>query len=209
MLPSLETIIKNDEINKALFSIPDDNALGSDGYSSLFFKRSWGIFGSDFFAGMKYFFEFSTLPRCVNATRIALVLKIKNHLTMNDFRPIFCCNVMYKCISKVIMSRLQLILLDVMGFSHTAFVYERHILDVILLTQELMHNYHLPDTMSRCALKINIKKAFETINWEFILLGLRTIEVPSSMIRWIEVCMSTVHFSMTINRELHGFFSVS
>jgi hypothetical protein len=55
---------------------------------------------------MKYFFEFSTFLRCVNATRIALVLKVENLVTMNDFKPISCCNVMYKCISKVIMSKL-------------------------------------------------------------------------------------------------------
>ena len=187
---------------------------------------------------MKYFFEFSTLPRYVNATRIALVPKIENPLTMNDFRPVFCCNVMYKCISKVIvsmlqlilldviglfhiafvlerqisdailLSMLQLILLDVIGLSHTAFVFERQISDVILLTHELMHNYYLPDIMFRCALQIDIKKAFDTVNWEFILLGLKIIGVPNSMIRWIKVGMSTVHFSMAMNgeQELHGFF---
>jgi len=157
---------------------------------------------------VKYFFEFSTLPRYVNATRIALVPKIENPLTMNDFRPVFCCNVMYKCISKVIVSMLQLILLDVIGLSHTAFVFGRQISDVILLTHELMHNYYLPDIMFRCALQIDIKKAFDTVNWEFILLGLKIIGVPNSMIRWIKVGMSTVHFSMAMNgeQELHGFF---
>jgi hypothetical protein len=59
---------------------------------------------------------------------------------------------------------LQLILLDVIGLSHTAFVFERQISDVILLTHELMHNYYLPDIMFRCALQIDIKKAFDTVN---------------------------------------------
>jgi len=106
ILPTLETIITIDENMEALFSIPNDKALGPDGYTSLFFKRSWGILGSDFIDAVKYFFELFTLPRCVNATRIALVPKVENHVTMNDFRPISYCNVMYKCISKVIVSRL-------------------------------------------------------------------------------------------------------
>jgi hypothetical protein len=83
---------------------------------------------------MKYFFEFSTFLRCVNATRIALVPKVENLVTMNDFRPISCCNVMYKCITKVIMSKLQLILPYVIGPSQTAFMSKRHILYAILLT---------------------------------------------------------------------------
>jgi len=113
---------------------------------------------------------------------------------------------MYKCISKVIVSRLQLILPDVIGPAQTAFVPGRQISDAILLTQELMHNYHLAGTVSRCALKIDIRKAFDTVSWEFILLGLRAIGVPNAMVRWIEVCVSTAHFSVAVNGELHGFF---
>jgi hypothetical protein len=56
---------------------------------------------------MRYFFATSTLPRCVNATRINLVSKIEALTTMNDFRPISCCNAMNKYISKVIVSRLK------------------------------------------------------------------------------------------------------
>ena len=37
---------------------------------------------------MRYFFDFSILPRCVNATRINLVPKIENPIIINDFRPI-------------------------------------------------------------------------------------------------------------------------
>ena len=56
---------------------------------------------------VRYFFPSYVIPRCINATRIVLVLKIENLVTMNDFRPISCCNMMYKCIFKVIMSILK------------------------------------------------------------------------------------------------------
>jgi len=206
MLPTLETVITIDENMEALFSIPNDKAPSLDGYTSLFFKRRWGILSSDFIDVVKYFFELFTLPKCVNATRIALVPKVENHVTMNDFRPLSYCNVMYKYISKVIVSRLQLILPNVIRPSQTAFLPWRQKSNVILLTQELIHNYNLPNIMSRCALKIDFRKAFDTVNWELILFGLRTIGIPISMIRWIEVYMSIIHFSVATNEELHGFF---
>jgi hypothetical protein len=36
------------DIKKALFSIGNDKASGPDGFSSLFFKKSWDVVGGDF-----------------------------------------------------------------------------------------------------------------------------------------------------------------
>lgn len=67
--------ISDDDIKAALFSISDAKALGPDGYNSLFFKKSWDVIKHDFIAAIKYFFSNNSLPRCVNATRVALVPK--------------------------------------------------------------------------------------------------------------------------------------
>jgi len=155
---------------------------------------------------VKCFFYSSTLLRCVNAIRIALALKVETPTTMNDFRTISCCNVMYKYISKVIMNRLNEIFLKIIGPTQNAFVLRRQIFDAILLTQKLMLDYHLASYMSRCALEIDIKKAFDIVSCDFILTGLRAIGAPGVMVRWIEVCMSTTYFSMAMNGENHGLF---
>lgn len=113
---------------------------------------------------MRHFFDTNTLPRCVNITRIALVPKIESPTTMNDFKPISCYNMMYKCISKVIISRLKGIFPDVIGFAQTTFVPSRQISNTILLTQELIHKYHLANLMPKYALKIDIRKAFNMVS---------------------------------------------
>ena len=77
-------------------------------------------------------------------------------LDVNDFRPISCCNVIYKYISKVIVSRLNGIFLDVIGVAQTTFVPSGKILNAILLTRELMYNYHLASHIPRCAIKIDV-----------------------------------------------------
>ena len=71
---------------------------------------------------------------------------------------------MHKCISKILAARLKTILPDVIGPSQAAFVSGRQISDNILLTQELMHRYHLGNGPARCALKVDLRKAFDTIN---------------------------------------------
>ncbi|XP_034915333.1 uncharacterized protein [Populus alba] len=174
--------LTNDEIKAALFSIPDTKAPGPDGYNAFFFKKCWSIIGTDFIAATRYFFTNNSLPRCVNATRVALVPKIENPSSMNDFRPISCCNILYKCISKIIVSRLKNALNEIIGPAQSAFLPGRSISDAILLTQELMHNSHLRNGPSNCALKIDLRKAFDTVSWEFIIAGLEAIALPQCMI---------------------------
>jgi len=198
--------ITDDDIKAALFSISDSKAPGPDGYNALFYKKSWDIIKVDFIAAIRYFFSENSLPRCVNATRVALVPKKELPTSLSDFRPISCCNVIYKCISKLLVIRLKAALLDVIDPAQSAFLPGRNISDAILLTQELMHNYHLNTGPARCALKIDLRKAFDTVSLDFIIAGLHAIGLPQCMISLITTCITTVHYTITINGELHGFF---
>jgi len=208
-LLSLNLPITADEIKAALFSIPDNKSPGPDGYNAFFFKHCWSIIGADLIAAVRYFFNTSTMPRCVNATRIALVPKIANPSCLNDYRPISCCNVLYKCISKILVCRLKTVLVDVIGPSQSAFLPGRQISDAILLTQELMHNSHHQIGPPRCALKVDLRKAFDTVRWDFILAGLEAVGIPHHMIHWIHICISSAHYTINLNGALHGFFSAT
>jgi len=124
----------------------------------------------------------NSLPRYVNATRITLVPKIENLTCLNDYRSISCYNVMYKCISKILANRLRTALSEIIGLSQLAFLPNRLISNAILLTQELLHNYHLDKSPLRCALNVDLKKVFDTVSWQFIIAGLKAIGIPASMI---------------------------
>nr|GEV03212.1 hypothetical protein [Tanacetum cinerariifolium] len=60
---------------------------------------------------------------------------------------------LFKCISKIIANRIKHSLKDLISSNQSAFVPGRSISDNILLTQELMHNYHLDRGTPRCAFK--------------------------------------------------------
>jgi retron-type reverse transcriptase len=109
----------------------------------------------------------------------------------------------------LIVVRLKTALADVVGHSQTAFLPGRNISDAILLTQELMHNYHQNKGPPRCALKIDLKKAFDTVRWDYIIAGLHAISLPQELISWITTCITTVHYTININGELHGFFKAT
>lgn len=71
----------------------------------------------------------------VNATLISLVPKSSSSQKVFDYRPIACCNVVYKCISKVITNRIKAALSIIVYENQSDFVPRRVITDYILLTQ--------------------------------------------------------------------------
>ena len=107
---------------------------GPEGFSSLFLKRAWRIFGSEVSAAVADFFESGCMLREINHTIIALVPKVPNPRFMHDYRPISCCNTIYKCILKIIAARIKRCLPDIICPTQTDFVHGRSIADKILLT---------------------------------------------------------------------------
>lgn len=55
-------------------------------------------------------------------------------------------------------------------------------------------------------LKVDIKKAFDTVSWDFELKILEDLNFSSIFRCWINECISSLRFSIVINGELAGFF---
>ena len=91
-------VVSNNDIKKALFIIGDDKSFRLDGYSSLFFKKSWDVVGEDLCAVVHDFFVFRKLLKHINHSIIALVPRSANVTSTNDFKSICCCNVVYMVI---------------------------------------------------------------------------------------------------------------
>ena len=218
-MDTLNKAISHKEIKEAIFSIDDSKAPGPNGFSSRFFKAAWGIIGSDVCAAVSSFFESRSMLREINCTIIALVPKVPNPGSMHDYRPISCCNTIYKCISKIITARIKQCIPDIISPSQSAFVQGRSIADNVLITQDLMLNYHRDIGPPRCALKVDIMKAYDTVSWGCILSILSYMGTPTHLLKCITAfiqkkkkkcitaCITTPSFSISINGELAGFFA--
>ncbi|GJY29200.1 hypothetical protein Tco_0404967 [Tanacetum coccineum] len=114
--------VTNGEIKDAMLSIDNDKAPGPDGFTSLFFKKSWDLVGNDVCNSIRDFFGNGKLLQELNHTILALIPKISAPTRRNDYRPISCCNVLYKCVSKIITNRIKDGLEDVVSDNQSAFV---------------------------------------------------------------------------------------
>ncbi|GJW18842.1 protein LAZ1 [Tanacetum coccineum] len=151
-----------------MFDIGNDKAPRPDGYTSAFFKKAWDIVGIEVCDAVRDFFLNGQILKEINQTFIALIPKIPTPLRINDYHPISCCNVIYKCISKTLTNRIIEGVKDVVSENQSAFNPGRNISDNILITQELMHNYHRNRRPPRCAFKVDIQKAYDTVDWRFL-----------------------------------------
>ncbi|GJX06167.1 RNA-directed DNA polymerase, eukaryota, reverse transcriptase zinc-binding domain protein [Tanacetum coccineum] len=177
--------VLDNEIKEAMFDIKDDKVAGPDGFTSKFFKAAWSVVGSDVCDAVREFFTSGKLLGEFNANLISLIPKLQTPLNVADFRPIACCYVVYKCISKVVTNRLKEGLNSLVDCNQSAFIPGRQISDNILLTQEFMRGYTWKSGVKKCPFKVDIQKAYDTVNWDFLRTVLHHFGFHSSMVHWI------------------------
>lgn len=106
----LDNTVTNEEIFTVLKLMKKNKSPGPEGFNVNFFLKCWDIIGTDFTNAAQYLFRSCHLPLGINATATALIPKVENPTSMSDYRPISCCNTIYKCISKVLANKLKKVL---------------------------------------------------------------------------------------------------
>ncbi|KAK4384328.1 Transposon TX1 uncharacterized protein [Sesamum angolense] len=175
--------ITKDDVETVVFDIEEDRAPGPNGYSSGFFKAAWPVVGEENNVAVMDFFTTGRLLKQVNATLITLIPKVCAPSLVVDFRPISCCNVIYKIITKILVLRIRGVLDKLISPSQIAFVLGRSISDNVLLAQELCSGYNQCRLPPRCALKVDLRKAYDTVEWDFLLATLQLFEFPPTFNR--------------------------
>ncbi|XP_021773606.1 uncharacterized protein LOC110737576 [Chenopodium quinoa] len=116
-----------DEIDLALKGIDSSKAPGIDGLNSFFFKETWNIVKADVYARVLEFFRTGKMLKMWNCTTITLVPKVQNPSYAKDYRPIACCTVLYKLVSKILTARLALVLCEIIDEAQAGFISRKHI----------------------------------------------------------------------------------
>ncbi|XP_021770732.1 uncharacterized protein LOC110734914 [Chenopodium quinoa] len=106
----------------------------------------------------------------------------------------------------MICSRLKEVLPVIIDDCQGAFVVGRSIMDNILICQDMLKDYNNKRKSPRCTIKVDLRKAYDSVHWDFIRDMLESLGFPDKFIHWIMVCVSSPSYSLLLNGGLHGFF---
>ncbi|KAM1944720.1 hypothetical protein ACFX15_012919 [Malus domestica] len=121
-----------------------------------------------------------------NSNMIVLIPKVPNADSVSQMRPIALANFSFKIITKIIADRLGPITSRIISPQQSAFTKGLSISDSIILTSECMNLLDAKCFGGNVAVKFDIKKAFDTIDWKFLLRVLRSFGFSNIFVDWVQ-----------------------
>ncbi|XP_074305916.1 uncharacterized protein LOC141641142 [Silene latifolia] len=171
---TLSTPITKEEIKGVVFSTPIDKVPEPD--------------GDEICNAIMDFFATGRLLTQINATNITLIPKYDRPTAVSHFRPIACCNLVYKVISKLLYNRLAYVLPDLVHENQGAFIKGRKAVT------------------PRCLFKIELQKAYDTVEWDFVEQMLHGLKFPAHFTHLVMQCVRSTSFTLSLNGNNFGYF---
>ena len=200
--------ITNEECKKALNEMGIGKSPGSDGFASEFYKRFWDEVSDDVVQSINNAFDKGELSICQKRGIITLLpLKDKPTDVLNNLRPVTLLNVDYKIATKVIANRLAKVLPDIISPNQTGYVKNRYIGGNVRLISDVI-DYTKAKQAQGIALFLDFKKAFDSIEWEYLHKVLDIFNFKQDFKRRVEVFYTDISSCVTNNGFPSPFFNL-
>jgi exonuclease III len=199
MCASLSRPLTSHELHAAALKIAKDRAPGPDGISVQFYVKFWYLIGEEFKEMIDKALANRCLPQGMTQGLISLIFKSGDQSDLGNWRPITLLNTSYKILAKALQLRLQPMLPEIIDPDQTAFVPMRYILDNILVTHETIDH-------AKCSkqdlvfLKLDYRKAFDRIDWNFLFLGLKHLGLLEAYIDLVKLLFTGATVRVNINQ---------
>jgi len=167
-------------------------------FNGKFIKKCWSIIKTDFFRLFSDFFRDFTNLTSINSSYITLIPKKSNPETVNDFRPISLLNYSMKCITKLLSSRLQQVILQLLHVNQYGFIKGRTIQDCLAWAFQFLHICH-HSKKEIVILKLDFAMAFDKLEHQVILDVMKFKGFPEKWVRWVDVILKSGTSSVLLN----------
>ena len=185
----LDRPITIDDITHVLKKTKKRSAPGLDGMGYGFYKAFWHKLKFLILGMINEIFEENTLPRWLREGVLSLIPKgDKDRNQLKNWRPLVLLNCLYKIISGTIAKRLNSVLSKLISPRQNGFVPTRCISDCLRSTADMIEFVNRKK-IKGLLLLIDFKKAFDSIEHEYIEKILRAYNFGDGIRRWISILL--------------------
>jgi len=178
------------EVVSAVKSMGRFKAPGPDGYQPVFYQQCWETVGPSVTRFVLEFFETGVLPASTNDALLVLIAKVAKPERIQQFRPVSLCNVLFKIITKMMVTRLKNVISKLIGPAQASFIPGRLSIDNIVLVQEAVHSMRRKKGRKGwMLLKLDLEKAYDRVRWDFLQ---ETLEAAGLSEGWTSRIMAGV-----------------
>lgn len=174
-----------EEIREGVWDCEGSKSPGPDGFNIEFFKSCWDVVKGDVMRMISKFHEKGKLARGCNSSFLVLIPKKEGCCGINQMRPISLIGGMYKILAKVLAKRMKDVVRKVIGEVQSAFVKGRSILDGVVVLNEIVEETR-KSKKSALLFKVDFVKAYDSIEWDYLLELLEILNFPQKWNRWIK-----------------------
>lgn len=136
-----------------------------------------------------------------NQAVVCLLPKEKEVTNIKQYWPISLNNGSIKIISKLLTIGLKGVMDRLVDQTQAAFVRGRYILDNVVLSHEFLH-YCKQTKEEGVLIKIDLEKAYDKVNWQFIQEMLITRGFDPKWITWILQLLHSSSTCINVNGKL-------
>ena len=158
----------------------------------------WDVIKEEIYEFVLSFFNSEISARSINIAWVALIPKIADPTSIEEYRPISMVGALYKIISKILSIRLRQVLAPLVDESQSAFVMNRQILDGVLIANESIR-WLKKKKVPGALLKLDFQRAYDSVNWTFLKMVMLKLGFGRKWIGWVMNCVSTASMSILLN----------
>nr|GFA85394.1 putative RNA-directed DNA polymerase, eukaryota [Tanacetum cinerariifolium] len=158
----LESLISKDEIRTAVWGCGVDKFPRPDGFTFKFFRKYWTVVGPDFSTAVEWFFKHGDFTIGCNSLFVTLIPKVFDPKVVSDYRPISLIGSLCKVVTKILATRLSLVISDLISDVQTAFLPNRQILNGPFIINEILARCKLKKQQAMI-FKVDFAKAYDSI----------------------------------------------
>ena len=204
---SCEGLLTLEECFAALSGMARGKTPGSNGFPMEFYLRFWSSLGADLVRVLNVAYEAGQLSTSQRRGLIIVLYKKNDRLETKNWRPISLLNVDYKIATRAISGRLLAVIGSVVGPDQTCGVPGRTISENLFLIRDLIE-YAEREDIPLALLSLDQEKAFDRVDWGFLLRILDTFNFGPDFCRWVRLFYTNVESAVVINGWTSSFFAL-